>query len=446
MVGVEVGLQSVSAAVLRNVGRPVNLDTFREGMENLRKENIPVVVDTILGLPGDTLHGFEKTMGFLAGHTFQGSVFNLSLTEGSRLRERMHEFGIEVQEEAPFYVRSSATFPRRDIEEAMRRYLNSSADFNPVHDILYPTIARGPDAAGAGERSTVAGLMENPPERPITNLVVCLGRSAALQTLASLREVIARHAGSHLSVLCRGEGKVKTEEIHCLQRLVLDVSRTNPFITWDIFFEGFGSGLHQEVLDRLHSCLLTPKGFLDYRYELFPADVAKICRTSANVLAIFPWQPGSGTLPVREKQCIMKMVFGNGTPSDEDIDGLLGSYGSAVLVDFCADISFERAHGIMQRMSDRNVSGKSVYFKDWVLQRIWEQDFLKATPDRQSRFELLIDPAGEVYGKNGADTDLYWDAITRWKLLKPGHGGQDFSTYIIRKVVEKLPVEVQTFR
>ena len=444
VVGVEVGLQSVSAEVLRNVARPVNLDSFRVGMENLRKENIPVVVDTILGLPGDDLRGFEETMGFLAGHTFQGSVFNLSITEGSRLRERINKFRIEVQEEAPFYVRSSATFPRGDMEEAMRRYLGSSADFNPVNDLLYPTIVSDPDAAGAGEHSTVAGLLQNMPERPITNLVVCLGNTAALQTLASLREVIARHAGSHLSVLCRGEGGVKTEEIHCLQRLVLEVSRTNPFITWDIFFEGFGYDLQQDALDRLHSCLFTPKGFLDYRYELFPADVAKICRTSSNVLVIFPWQPGCATPLVQEKQCIMKVVFGNGTPSDEDIDGLLGSYGSAVLVDFCADVSFERVNQVMQRLFDRNSSGKSVYFKDWVLQRIWEQDYLKATPDMQSRFELLVDPAGELYAKTGVDTDLYWDAISRWNLLKPGHGGQDFSTYIIRKVLEKLPVEVQT--
>lgn len=443
VVGVEVGLQSTSAEVLRHVARPVDLGKFREGVANLKKVGIPVVVDTILGLPGDTLAGFEKTIEYLAEHRSDASVFNLSISQGSNLRENMQHFGIEVQEEPPFYVRGTASFPETDIREAMRRYLNLSADFNPLNDLLYPMIAREPRRAGIEGVLSGADVAGHPPAFPVTHLVVPLGSSAATDRLASLSEMIALHAASHLTVLCLSAGGMKAEDTDSLQTLMLAISRIsrhNPFITWDIMFEGFGSELRQEVLDRVRSCLSRLKNFLDYRYELFPPDGASMCRTAANVLGIFPWSGGNAPA-VREKDCILKVVFGSGGPGEVDPDRVLDCYGSAVLVDFPAGVSLETVTEIMGRIRGNNRQGKPVFFSDWVLHRIWEQDFLKVTPDKQNRFELLIDPQGAVVTRSGSDADLYWDAITRWGLLRPEYGVRDLERLIAEKVSERLSAD-----
>lgn len=433
-IGVEVGLQSVSKEVLRNVSRPVDRERFLEGMTILKNAGIPVVVDTILGLPGDTLAGFDQTMAFIAEHRFEASVFNLSIAEGSNLREKVGQFGLEIQEEAPFYVQGSRSFPRADLERAMRRYLSFNSDFNPLHDLRYPIVQSGLYPPISGSSLTCAESIGQ--GSPITNIVLRLGTEAARVALNSLGGMIAARAASHLSLLCLGP--LHGDELQSLKAFVQQVSDSNPFITWDLILEGFDPQLSQEMLDQLAAVPQRKKVFLDYQFELFPDEASSLCRRASNVMAIFPWSAGCPTPRVQAKNCLRKYFFGTDGLETVDLRALLGCHGNALLLEFCADTTFDAAREVMQRISQHDRRGKSIFFTDWVLQRVWEQDFLMVTSEPPFRHELLLDSDGDLQLATVTESDLFWDAISRWGLLRPEYGGSDMGELIMQRISDKL--------
>jgi len=120
----EVGLQSADARVLAAVGRPWRREDWVRGVRELLGAGVAVSVGLIVGLPGDTLEGFTRSLEFVLveapGADIQ--VFPLALLPGSRLRERAPELGLAAQTRPPYAVLRTPDMGPEELVAAFRRF------------------------------------------------------------------------------------------------------------------------------------------------------------------------------------------------------------------------------------------------------------------------------------------------------------------------------------
>jgi radical SAM superfamily enzyme YgiQ (UPF0313 family) len=112
----QIGLQSASDAVLRNVNRSIDVADFESKILHLHEAGAVYGFDLIYGLPGDTLEGFRHSldfvMGFIPNHV---DLFPLAVLPGTRLQETAPTFALSYQPEAPYQVTSTPEFSEPDM-------------------------------------------------------------------------------------------------------------------------------------------------------------------------------------------------------------------------------------------------------------------------------------------------------------------------------------------
>jgi len=157
---VEAGLQSVSSRVCAGVGRRLDLPAFGRGAAAMRDAGVALEVGIILGLPGDGLAGFRRTLDWLGGQSLQNEaeIFLLSLLPGTSLRERALREGWKFMPRPPYYLLSGCGWDEAallqgiyDLEEALDR--SHYVDIPPYADDPPPgpfqhRLALAPPAAG----------------------------------------------------------------------------------------------------------------------------------------------------------------------------------------------------------------------------------------------------------------------------------------------------------
>jgi sulfatase maturation enzyme AslB (radical SAM superfamily) len=129
----EIGLQSVNRETLKRVKRGGHPDKVAEAAHMLRSEGVDLLVDLMIGLPGDTEADVARGVDFLLQHDLgeHAQVFPLSLLPGTALRQSAAEDGVEFDPAPPYRVRRTATMDtdalRRalfDAEERLERRLD----------------------------------------------------------------------------------------------------------------------------------------------------------------------------------------------------------------------------------------------------------------------------------------------------------------------------------
>lgn len=113
---VEAGLQSTNPLALKNVKRKFNMGKFLKGAELVQKNNIKITTGLIVGLPGDTLEGFEETLDFVISNDLSEGVeiYPLSVLPGSTLSETASKDKIEYMKAPPYYATSTNTMKYDD--------------------------------------------------------------------------------------------------------------------------------------------------------------------------------------------------------------------------------------------------------------------------------------------------------------------------------------------
>ena len=138
----EVGLQSTNPAALKLMRRKTDLHAFAKGARRLMEKKITPVVDLIVGLPGDDLGGFERTIRFVADQQLHRDiqVFPLSILPGTEFRRRRKALGLIFEETPPYTVISTPTFSEQDIpaafnmaEDCFHRALYAMPDLDPAY-------------------------------------------------------------------------------------------------------------------------------------------------------------------------------------------------------------------------------------------------------------------------------------------------------------------------
>lgn len=116
---VQIGLQSADPAVLANVNRSIDQDTFASKLALLDEAGILYGLDLIYGLPGDTLAGFRRSLDFaLALGPNHLDVFRLAVLPGTALADDAQRLGLVHDPAAPYLVRSTPDFPAADLDSA----------------------------------------------------------------------------------------------------------------------------------------------------------------------------------------------------------------------------------------------------------------------------------------------------------------------------------------
>jgi hypothetical protein len=134
----EIGLQSTNLEALKLMNRPTQLKRFVAGAQRLKSRGITPSIDLIIGLPGDDLQGFMRSVDFVVDHGLQDDVqiFPLSLLPGTAFRRRSRALGLRFENHPPYTVIASLGFSPEDFFMAFD-YAETRLDtvFFPLPDL-----------------------------------------------------------------------------------------------------------------------------------------------------------------------------------------------------------------------------------------------------------------------------------------------------------------------
>jgi radical SAM superfamily enzyme YgiQ (UPF0313 family) len=233
----EIGLQSTNPKAQTLMNRPTDLRRFVEGVQRLKARGMTPSIDLIIGLPGDDLCGFMRSVDFVADHDLQDDVqiFPLSILPGTEFRRRHRELGLVFEIHPPYTVTSSRGFGPEEFLQAYD-YAESRLDtvFFPLPDL---DLSWRTDAAGEFDQATdlrvtiggcryVAKLMLNR-ERPLDEI-----RRLAGQLTQPYQLLVGAGVGTAY-----------------LERVLTAVTAENPFTPLEIvFFEPSAPPRPRELL------------------------------------------------------------------------------------------------------------------------------------------------------------------------------------------------------
>lgn len=147
----EIGVQSTNKVTLSQIGRFTNLAKLADNATALRnRTNVRFLLDLIAGLPAESYTRFGESFDFVYNlHPTKIQLGFLKLLKGSRLRDRVQEFGCIYTERAPYEVLQTDSISYselaslKNIESLVDIYYNSgrfsfSIDYLIVRDGITP--------------------------------------------------------------------------------------------------------------------------------------------------------------------------------------------------------------------------------------------------------------------------------------------------------------------
>jgi len=134
LVEAEIGLQTTNEKALDLMGRSRRISETIERTKKMQEAGVSCKVDLIIGLPGDTLKGFKRSIDavYEANIADAIQVFRLAVLSGTDFSNRRKELGLTAQKTPPYYLESTPTFSSSDIREAIE-YTKDKLDIS-----LYP--------------------------------------------------------------------------------------------------------------------------------------------------------------------------------------------------------------------------------------------------------------------------------------------------------------------
>ena len=114
---VEIGLQSVNRATLKKIRRGGDPEKTARVARALRREGISVLLDLMLGLPGDTLEDVRRGIDFVLEHQLEDSVqfFPLSVLPGTPMRSDAELLGLVHDSRPPYRVIRTSSMSEEEI-------------------------------------------------------------------------------------------------------------------------------------------------------------------------------------------------------------------------------------------------------------------------------------------------------------------------------------------
>lgn len=117
----QIGLQSANPEVLKNVHRSLDKKKFEKNINYLNQVGAVFGFDLIYGLPGDTISGFKNSIDFALNlYPNNLETFCLSVLPGTVLFEDAKKFNMEYEQNPPYNVIKTPTYPQEEIERSRK--------------------------------------------------------------------------------------------------------------------------------------------------------------------------------------------------------------------------------------------------------------------------------------------------------------------------------------
>ena len=349
----EIGLQSTNPKALEMMNRRTDLKRLAAGARLLKERGIRPQIDLILGLPGDDLEGFKRSVDFLTANdlTDDVQVFPLSVLPGTDFRRQSRMLGLHFTPAPPYTVLKTPTFSRKEMLQAVEyAEVNFDAALYPFPDlnIAWRTSEsrRSKDVlARIGDQDVYTKLYLSGP-RPLEEIQIISNR-------LSYPYQLFVDAGF--------------SDEDALYRILSVVSAANPFTPFEIVFL---SPAHRPKRNNLLSAVrLKRPHFLDLE-ERFLFD------RPGNRAVVFTIVNQNRTL--RYTGEMERQVFwwkGSSLPERQDLDDLFGLDG--VLID--SNLPDETLTGWQDRFASAADDLPHIAFADLTLQHRW---LAKTAPDQ----------------------------------------------------------------
>ena len=345
----EIGLQSANAKALEVMKRPTNLKRFLAGVGELRRVGIRPKIDLIVGLPGDDLAHFRKTVDFVIENGLEEDiqVFPLYVLPGTDFRSHHRRLGLQFAAEPPYTVISNRTFSQDDIVAAFdyaEEKLGLSLHPLPDLDLAY----RG----GVTEGQRGSGLVSPSGARGYVSRVF-ITREPSLREI----EALAQRLTHPYQVVCSPE--VKREET--IAAVIRSFTVCNPFTPVELVIQE-PAGLPDTEKILAEARLQRPHFLdLDNRYQEVRAGNRAILFT---LVSSDPRARFSGA----DKRQVFWWKYVE-LPEEEDLQGL--SHLDGILID--GEATVEAAEIWQERFASRVEDIIAVSFADANLQSRWLQ-------------------------------------------------------------------------
>jgi len=129
----KVGLQSTNPEVLANIRHRHNEKIFTRSIRLLQDEGIPVHLQLIAGLPGDTLDGLKRSVDFaIRLNPDHLSCYTPLLLSGSYLHSKRHELSIKYDERPPHRIFSHYSLSYDGMLECLEFAYELCAEYNSL--------------------------------------------------------------------------------------------------------------------------------------------------------------------------------------------------------------------------------------------------------------------------------------------------------------------------
>ena len=116
----DIGLQTTNRQTLKNINRPFNPERFKRGIRLLKKANLLTRIQLVIGLPGDNLKTFKKSVSWTCSlKPYRIEILILQVLPGTYLYNNAEKFDIKFEERGPHRIISNYTFSSEEIKKAI---------------------------------------------------------------------------------------------------------------------------------------------------------------------------------------------------------------------------------------------------------------------------------------------------------------------------------------
>ncbi|MCB1160048.1 MAG: radical SAM protein, partial [Leptospiraceae bacterium] len=118
---IEIGLQSINTETLKKIQRYGNPKKVAEVARLLEEEGMDLLLDLIVGLPGDTPEDVLSGVDFFIeeGLTDYLQIFPLSVLPGTVMRGEAEKEGLKFLDTPPYYIQKTKSFTYKQIQETL---------------------------------------------------------------------------------------------------------------------------------------------------------------------------------------------------------------------------------------------------------------------------------------------------------------------------------------
>lgn len=436
---VEVGLQSINTSALENVNRSFNRGKFLNGVRLLKERNIRIVIDTIVGLPGDTLASIKKTVNFLVRRRLhrESVSYVLSLWPGCPLRKEAKRLGIKYLNAPPYFVLKTKGMSYKDICQAQRFCATKFArNVYPVNTIPYTffitsSVQKSPSVSFQGFIQSNR-LPRNSERKALLNEIRLYlnGNSYNYQKkIADIAGELSRNVSNQITVYFNTPDLSK--DIKSIEVFIKTLTRDNPFLLFNVLLETPGDVCFAQV-QYIKETVCYKVNIIDYD-EIFSLPNPRLTdfRWTIRIFPIFSLMRDSGKNEVRLRQLIKEVayIFWSVEFTNENYNQVIRilkrfSLPGGLLIDFHSAMEKEVVCNVLKRLSPEVLKNRVIRFKNYGLQQGWElNNDREYKPCCSDKSIICINQELEFSIIHIKENKSMLDGI-EWKLLLENHASR----------------------